>query len=119
MLKFECKDMEMDCNYAATAPTEEEVMDMVMAHMVEAHGEVLKELTLEQADEINAELESMIKDDETEEIVAEDAMGDDDVEDDEDEEEKDDEEIVVKGAMGNDNGDGEEEGEEESAEIAA
>jgi len=116
MLKFECKDMRLDCDYAATAPTEEEVMDKVMAHMVEAHGEMLKKLTPEQADEINAELESVIKDDETEEIVAEDAMGDDNVEDDKDEEDA--EEIVVKGVARDDDGDGEEEGEEESTEIA-
>jgi len=91
MFKFKCKDMGMDCEYAVTAATKEEVMDIAMAHAVETHAEVLQGLAQEQIEEMNAKLTSVITDVETEEIVAEnnavvkndDAVGGDEGEDDE------------------------------------
>jgi len=94
MNKFECKEMGIDCDFVATAPTQEEVLDLAMTHAVEAHGELFKDLTPEQSDEMNAKLESLIKDDGGEavsrEVVADAAA-------DGDEQETDDEEEVEEG----------------------
>jgi predicted small metal-binding protein len=63
MMKFECKDLGTDCDYVATAGTKREVMDMASAHAVEIHGDMLKDLTEEQTDAINAKIESLIQED--------------------------------------------------------
>ena len=94
MMKFECKDLGMDCDFVATAETKAEVMDLAMAHAAEVHGDMLKELSPEQTEEMNAKLETVITADDSEAIIAED-----------DETEKDEEAA-------------DEEGEEESTEVA-
>jgi predicted small metal-binding protein len=87
MMKFECKDMGMECDYVAAAATKEEVIDMAMAHAVEAHGDMLKDLSPEQTEVMNAQLESVIKaEDEAEEIGKEEAAGDEEIVADDDEE---------------------------------
>jgi len=86
MMKFECKDLGMDCDFVATAETKEEVMDMAMAHAIEAHDNMFKDLTPEQTEEMNEKLEAAIKNDEAEEIIEQDETEDDE-EETEDEEE--------------------------------
>ena len=73
-MKFECKDMGMDCDFVATAESKAEVMELAMAHAAEIHSEVLMDLTTEQADAMNAQLEAVIRED----AVAEDAAGEED-----------------------------------------
>ena len=97
MFTFECKDMGMDCDYVATAASKEEVMDMAMAHAVEAHADVLQGLSTEQTEEMNEKLTAVIKEQQDEEMVAEDADGDDADDDEEDVEgEEDAEEITAE-----------------------
>ncbi|MGB8214783.1 MAG: DUF1059 domain-containing protein [Anaerolineales bacterium] len=90
MIKYECKNLVIDCDYVAMSTTSEEVMDMVMAHIVDAHADMLKELTPEQADDLNTKLEFLTKNSEVEEIVSDADEGDDEIfgfddEDDDDE----------------------------------
>jgi predicted small metal-binding protein len=87
MMKFECKDLGMDCDFVATAATKEEVMDMAMAHAAETHDDMLKNLTPEQTEEMNEKIEAAIKIDEAEDFVEEDDETEDDEEETEDEEE--------------------------------
>ncbi|MGC1378826.1 MAG: DUF1059 domain-containing protein, partial [Anaerolineales bacterium] len=75
MMKFECKDMGMDCDFVATAETKEEVMALAMAHAAEAHGDMLKDLTPEETEGMKAKLESLIGEEDDEETVPEDAIG--------------------------------------------
>ena len=92
MMKFECKDMGMDCDFVAIAATHDEVLDLALTHAVEAHGDMLKDLTPEQSDEMNAKLEALIKDDAGEaasEQVVTDAATEGDEEESEDEDEVD------------------------------
>jgi len=119
MFTFECKDMEMDCDYVATAASKEEVMDMAMAHAVEAHADVLQGLSTEQTEEMNAKLTAVIKEQQDEEMVAEDASPELEGEAKEVEED-----LVTEDADGDDADDDEEEvegveGEEDAEEITA
>ncbi len=82
-MMFECKDMGMDCDYVATAVTKEEVMDMAMAHAVEAHADLLQDLTPEQTEEMNSKLESLIRASDEQEFVADAPTADDAVDSDE------------------------------------
>ena len=43
-MKFEYKELGLDCDFVATAATKEEVMDLAMVHTVEAHDDMLKSL---------------------------------------------------------------------------
>ncbi len=61
MIKFECRDLEFDCNYVAMAETSEEVVDLVMAHAVKAHGDLLEKMTPEQFDDIGFKIEGIIQ----------------------------------------------------------
>ena len=56
MMRFKCKDIGTNCYYFASAKTKEEVMDMAMAHAVEIHDGMLKDLTEEQTEEVYAKL---------------------------------------------------------------
>ena len=89
-MKFECKDMGIDCDFVATGATQEEVLDLAMTHAVEAHGDLFKDLTQEQSDEMDAKLESVIKDD-TDEAVSDDVVMDATIDGDEEEPEDEDE----------------------------
>ena len=89
-MKFECKDMGMDCDFVATAATQEEVLDLAMTHAVEAHADLFKDITPEESEEMHAKLESVITDDAgeavSEQVVMEVAAdGDDEETEDEDE----------------------------------
>ena len=121
MFTFECKDMEMNCDYVATAASKEEVMDMAMAHAVEAHADMLQGLSDEETKGMNAKLAAAIKEEQTEEIVAEDASADIDGEGEEDTEGDEEEEISeVDGEADGDEEDEEDvdSEEEETSEVA-
>ena len=61
MLKFECKDMGMDCDFVTTAETKAEVIQAASAHAAEMHADMLKSLTPEQMAGLPAQLDSVIK----------------------------------------------------------
>jgi predicted small metal-binding protein len=87
MMKFECKDLGLDCDFVATAATKDEVKELAMVHAVEAHDDMLKNLTAEQVQEMNEKIEAAIKTDEAKDFVEEDDETEDDEEKTEDEEE--------------------------------
>ena len=61
MMKFECKDMGMDCDFVATAETREEVMQMAVAHASDVHAEMMKSLSPEQMAAMPEQLAGIIK----------------------------------------------------------
>ena len=61
MMKFECKDMGMDCDFAATGDTKEEVMAAAMAHAGEVHGDMFASMTPEQMAAMPEQLASVVK----------------------------------------------------------
>ena len=60
MMKFECKDMGMDCDFSATGDTKEAAMEAAMAHAAVVHGAMLASLTPEQMAAMPEQLASVI-----------------------------------------------------------
>jgi predicted small metal-binding protein len=123
MFTFECKDMGMDCDFVANAASKQEVMDMAMAHAVEAHADVLQGLSTEETEAMNAKLTDVITETEEEDIIAEDitATAVMDGEEDEPQGEEEVEEVegeveAVAGDAVGDEAEGEEDSEEEDSE---
>jgi len=112
-MKFECKDMGTDCDYVATAETQAEVLAMVMAHAVDDHSELFTGLSTEQTEEINAKFASLITADSAEEIVAEDLSGSDAINAADDD---DTQELLAENALGEDEESEDEESEDEEIE---
>jgi len=114
----------MDCDYVATAGSKEEVMDMAMAHAVEAHADVLQGLSTEETEAMNAKLAGVIKETE-EELIAEDVTtmavmdGEEDEAQGEEEGEDSEEEAVAEDADGDEaEVEEEEDSKEETTEVA-
>jgi predicted small metal-binding protein len=68
-MKFECKDVGLNCDYAAIGETRAEVMDMALTHVVDIYVSLFEYLTEEQAEEMEAKLKSLIREDD-EEIIS-------------------------------------------------
>ena len=52
MLKFECKDLGIDCSFVATGNTVEEVKQKAAAHAQTVHKDLLAKMTPQQIDEM-------------------------------------------------------------------
>ena len=52
MLKFECKDLGMDCNFVATGTTAEEVKKKAVAHAQTVHKDLLAKMTQQQIEDM-------------------------------------------------------------------
>jgi predicted small metal-binding protein len=61
MMKFECRDLGMDCNYTVTGNTKEEVKQQAMNHAKNVHAAMLAALPKEQLAGLDKMLESKIK----------------------------------------------------------
>jgi predicted small metal-binding protein len=61
MMKFQCKDMGMNCDFTVTGNSKEEVLEKAKAHAGKAHSDVMKGLSREQMARMSQKLESVIK----------------------------------------------------------
>jgi predicted small metal-binding protein len=61
MMRFACKDLGLDCNFAVTGETKEEVMQKAMQHGGIAHAAMMQDMTAEQMDQFAKQLEASIK----------------------------------------------------------
>jgi predicted small metal-binding protein len=61
MMRFACKDLGLDCDFAVTGDTKEEVMQKAMQHGGIAHAAMMQGMTQEQMDQFAKQLEAAIK----------------------------------------------------------
>ena len=61
MLKFECRDMAINCDFVATGKTKDEVIGLALEHALEAHEDLLASLSPEQAADVNNLFDAVIK----------------------------------------------------------
>jgi predicted small metal-binding protein len=61
MEKFACKSLGLDCNYAVTGSTRDEVMKKAMEHGNSVHADLMKKMTKEQAAQFAERLKASIK----------------------------------------------------------
>lgn len=61
MMKFACKGVGMDCDFVATGPTKEDVLQKAMAHGNTVHSAQMKNMSQEQMKQFGKQLEASIK----------------------------------------------------------
>jgi predicted small metal-binding protein len=61
MLKFECKDLGIDCDFSVTGATKEEVMQKAMQHGGIAHAALMNNMSQEEMEQFGKQLEAAIK----------------------------------------------------------
>ena len=61
MFSLSCRDMGHDCDFVATAETEEHVRKLLYAHAARAHPEAEQTLTPSQARELDRQIREQMK----------------------------------------------------------
>ena len=60
MLKFQCKDLGIDCSYVATGNTVEDVKKSAVAHAQTVHKDLLAKMTPQQIEDMYKTVTRMI-----------------------------------------------------------
>ncbi len=61
MYSLACRDLGIDCDYVATAPTKEEVKLLVLTHSRAAHADLMKAMDDQQRAELSNLADTLVK----------------------------------------------------------
>jgi predicted small metal-binding protein len=61
MMKFECKDLGLDCDFSVTGASKDEVIQKAMQHGGIVHAAMMKDMSQEEMEQFGKQLEAAVK----------------------------------------------------------